>query len=113
MPATMRPITLLNSAIVLAATASFVVAQSPSIPPTAPALNSPASATMTTTTTAPSTSTTSTSSSAMPSEAEMMKMMTELAKLNENHKLLASMDGNWDYVIKLFIDAATTEKPQE
>lgn len=49
----------------------------------------------------------------MPSEADMMKMMTEMAKLNENHKLLASLDGNWDYVVKMWMDGDTTKKAQE
>ena len=30
----------------------------------------------------------------------MMNQMMELAKLNENHKLLADLDGTWDYVVK-------------
>lgn len=48
-----------------------------------------------------------------PSEAEMMKMMEEMAKLNDNHKLLASLDGNWTYVVKMWMDGDTTKKPQE
>ncbi|HEY6071069.1 MAG TPA: DUF1579 family protein, partial [Chthoniobacterales bacterium] len=38
-----------------------------------------------------------------PSAADMQKMMQqmmELSKTNENHKLLSSMDGNWDYIVK-------------
>jgi hypothetical protein len=38
-----------------------------------------------------------------PSAEEMQKMMQqmmELSKTNENHKLLSSMDGNWDYIVK-------------
>src|SRR5438067_1569581 len=35
-----------------------------------------------------------------PNAADMMKQMMEMSKLNENHKLLSSMDGNWDYTIK-------------
>lgn len=31
---------------------------------------------------------------------KMMQQMMELSKTNENHKLLSSMDGNWDYVVK-------------
>ena len=36
--------------------------------------------------------------------AEMMKQMMELSKTNENHKLLASMAGNWTYVNKMTMD---------
>jgi hypothetical protein len=49
----------------------------------------------------------------MPSDAEMMKMMMEMAKLNENHKLLASLDGTWNYVVKMWMNGDTTTKPQE
>ncbi len=38
-----------------------------------------------------------------PNEAEMMKQMAELAKLNENHKLLASMAGTWSYIVKFWM----------
>ena len=43
----------------------------------------------------------------------MMKQMLELSKLNENHKLLASMDGNWDYTVKLWMNPDPNAKPQE
>src|SRR5205807_10608601 len=102
----MRPTTLLQSFTILAATASIAIAQSPSAPPTAPNLNSPASGTTTSTTAsspASTTTTTTTSSSAMPSEAEMKQMM-ELAKLNDNHKLLASTAGTWSYTGKMWMD---------
>src|ERR1043166_8813912 len=108
----MRPTTLLKSFTILAATASIAFAQAPSIAPTAPSLNSPASGTTTTTTTAPATTTSSTSSS-MPNEAEMTKQMIEMGKLNENHKLLASMDGNWTFVVKMWMNGDTSAKPQE
>jgi hypothetical protein len=55
----------------------------------------------TTTTTAPATTTTSTSTT--PS-ADEMKQMMELAKLNDNHKLLASMAGTWSYTVKMWMD---------
>ncbi len=41
-----------------------------------------------------------------PSAADMQKMMaqmTELAKLNENHKLLADMAGTWTYTVKMWM----------
>ena len=36
----------------------------------------------------------------MPDQQEMMKQMMELAKPNENHKILADLAGNWTYKIK-------------
>lgn len=41
---------------------------------------------------------------AQPSEADMMAMMTELAKPGENHKLLASGVGQWTYTVKMWMD---------
>jgi len=40
-----------------------------------------------------------------------MKQMMELAKLNDNHKLLASMAGTWSYTVKMYMDPAG--KPTE
>src|SRR5437660_7172144 len=48
-----------------------------------------------------------------PSAADMMKQMMELSKLNENHKLLSSLDGNWDYTIKFWMNPDPNAKPQE
>jgi len=48
-----------------------------------------------------------------PNPADMMKQMMELSKLNENHKLLASLDGNWDYTIKFWMNPDPNAKPQE
>jgi hypothetical protein len=48
-----------------------------------------------------------------PNEAEMMKQMRELSKLNENHKLLASLAGNWTYDIKFWMNPDPNAKPQE
>src|SRR6202043_4209318 len=48
-----------------------------------------------------------------PNEAELMKQMMELSKLNENHKLLTSLDGNWDYNIKFWMNPDPNAKPQE
>ncbi len=48
------------------------------------------------------------------SAADMQKMMAqmmEFGKTNENHKLLASLDGNWDYTTKWWMDP--NAKPQE
>jgi hypothetical protein len=48
-----------------------------------------------------------------PNEAEMMKQMMELSKLNENHKLLASLAGNWTYNIRFWMNPDPSAKPQE
>jgi len=48
-----------------------------------------------------------------PSEADMMKQMVELSKMNENHKLLSSLDGNWNYAIKMWMNPDPNAKPQE
>ena len=40
-----------------------------------------------------------TSPAGQPNPQEMMKQMMELSKLNENHKLLTDLDGNWIYTI--------------
>jgi Protein of unknown function (DUF1579) len=52
-----------------------------------------------------------TKKTAQPPDAEMMKQMMELAKLNDNHKLLAGMVGNWSYTVKMWMDPAS--KPSE
>ena len=42
-----------------------------------------------------------------------MKQMMELSKMNENHKLLSSLDGNWTYTIKMWMNPDPNAKPQE
>jgi hypothetical protein len=65
----------------------------------------------------PTTSTTTvapnepTASATQPNEADMMKQMMEIAKLNENHKLLADLNGTWSYTIKFW--PAPGAPPQE
>ncbi len=51
------------------------------------------------------------SATGAPDDAEMMKQMMELSKLNENHKLLAQMAGDWTYTMKMWMapDAPPTE----
>ncbi len=44
---------------------------------------------------------------------KMMQQMMELSKLNENHKLLSSLDGNWDYTIKMWMNPDPSAKPEE
>src|SRR6266478_9197015 len=73
-------------------------APQPSTPPTS--LTSPAVS-------APATT------AASPNEAEMMKQMMELAKLNENHKLLADLAGTWSYTVKFWMNPDPNAKPQE
>jgi hypothetical protein len=48
-----------------------------------------------------------------PNPQEMMKQMIEMSKLNENHKLLASMDGNWSYTIKFWMNPDPNAPPQQ
>ena len=42
-----------------------------------------------------------------------MKQMMEMSKLNENHKLLADMNGSWNYTIKMWMNPDPNAKPQE
>ena len=54
--------------------------------------------------------------SGQPNAADMQKMMQqmmEMSKLNENHKLLSSLDGNWDYTIRFWMNPDPNAKPQE
>ena len=39
--------------------------------------------------------------------------MMEMSKLNENHKLLADMNGSWNYAIKMWMNPDPNAKPQE
>jgi Protein of unknown function (DUF1579) len=48
-----------------------------------------------------------------PNPQEMMKQMIEMSKLNENHKLLAGMDGNWNYTIKFWMNPDPSAPPQQ
>jgi hypothetical protein len=48
-----------------------------------------------------------------PNAADMMKQMMELSKIGENHKLLSSLDGSWDYTIKFWMNPDPNAKPQE
>jgi hypothetical protein len=71
-----------------------------------------------TTATSPAGATGSTSSqpatgAGEPNPMEMMKQMMEMSKLNENHKLLADMNGNWNFAIKMWMNPDPNAKPQE
>jgi hypothetical protein len=48
-----------------------------------------------------------------PNPQEMMKQMMEMSKLNENHKLLADMNGNWTYTIKFWMNPDPNAPPQQ
>jgi uncharacterized protein DUF1579 len=54
-----------------------------------------------------------TGGTAMPNQDEMMKQMMEMGKVNENHKLLSSLDGTWNYKIKFWMNGDPSSKPEE
>src|ERR1044071_9127091 len=78
--------------------ATSLFAQSPAI--------SPAASTGTTSS-QPATAT------GQPNPQEMMKQMMEMSKLNENHKLLADMDGSWNFNIKMWMNPDPNAPPQQ
>jgi hypothetical protein len=52
-------------------------------------------------------------SGGQPNPQEMMKQMMEMSKLNENHKMLADMNGTWNYTVKFWMNPDPNAKPQE
>ena len=88
-----RIISVLTAYLAIAFIASTIRAQSPApqpnVPSTAPAVSAPAT------------------TAASPDPAEMMKQMMEMAKLNENHKLLADLAGTWSYTVKMMAPGET------
>ncbi len=92
---TFTPLVIILFAIVIA---SPLFAQSPA--------TSPATATGSTAA-QPATAT------GQPNPQEMMKQMMEMSKLNENHKLLADMNGNWNYTIKFWMNPDPNAPPQQ
>jgi hypothetical protein len=48
------------------------------------------------------TSASGSSTNGAPPDAEMMKQMMELSKLNENHKLIGELAGTWTYTVKFW-----------
>lgn len=56
---------------------------------------------------------TSPPAAAQSNEPDMMKAMLELSQTNENHKLLASLNGNWEYTLKFWMNPDPNAKPQE
>jgi hypothetical protein len=84
-----RIFSTLTAFLAIAFIASTVCAQSPAPQPsvapttvTSPVVSAPATA-------------------ASPNPAEMMKQMMEMAKLNENHKLLGEFAGSWTTTVKM------------
>jgi hypothetical protein len=59
----------------------------------------------------PGASTSPAASSSQPNEADMMKQMIEMSKLNENHKLLADSLGTWSYTVKMWMNGDSNSKP--
>ena len=106
----LRPATLSLTLLFAAATISFAQEKSPPAKDPAaraarPRLAQPAEAQITHA---------ATTTAAQPSAADMKKMMAqmmELSKLNENHKLLASLDGTWNCNVKMWMDGDTSKKP--
>ncbi len=67
-----------------------------------------------TTTTAPAVATSPVAApSGQPDQAEMMKQMMEMMKLNDNHKLLAETTGTWSYTVKMWMNPDPNAKPTE
>src|ERR1043166_8946916 len=60
----------------------------------------------------PGTTTEATPATAQPNEAELMKQMAEMSKLNENHKLLTGLNGNWTFKIKFWMNPNPSAPPQ-
>ncbi len=79
---------------------SFAISSSAQSPATSPAVATSPAAAMS----APG---------APPNPQEMMKQMMEMSKLNENHKLLTDLNGNWNYTIKMWMNPDPNAKPQE
>src|SRR5713101_5370957 len=61
----------------------------------------------------PAAGTGTSASTGQPNAADMMKQMMELSKIGENLKLLSSLDGNWDYTIKFWMNPDPSAKPHE
>ncbi|PYK68503.1 MAG: hypothetical protein DME45_07010 [Verrucomicrobia bacterium] len=84
-----RIFSLLIALAAITSVVSVSFAQSPAPQPSAPAVSAPAA------------------TAASPNPAEMMKQMMEMAKLNENHKILADLAGSWSYTVKMMAPGET------
>jgi hypothetical protein len=96
--AAMKTFMALITILFATVTAPSLFAQTPATSPPAASVHS---------------ATQSTGATGMPDPQEMMKQMMEMSKLNENHKLLADMDGNWNFAIKMWMNPDPNAKPQE
>jgi hypothetical protein len=63
--------------------------------------------------TSPAASASQTAATGQPNPAEMMNQMIELAKLNDNHKLLANLAGTWSYKVKFWMNPDPKAPPSE
>ena len=84
-----RNFSLLIALAAITSVVSVSFAQSPAPQPSAAAVSAPAA------------------TAASPNPAEMMKQMMEMAKLNENHKILADLAGSWSYTVKMMAPGET------
>lgn len=99
-------------AIVTIISISSVSAQDPKgSASTAPSPVMPPTTTTSSSTTSSGTGGTGNAPAGMPSQEDMMKMMMENGKVTDNHKLLTSLDGTWNYTVKMWMDPSG--KPQE
>jgi len=94
----MKTFTALITILFATVIATSLFAQAPATSPPAASVHS---------------ATQSTGATGMPDPQEMMKQMMEMSKLNENHKLLADMNGNWNFSIKMWMNPDPNAKPQE
>jgi Protein of unknown function (DUF1579) len=53
------------------------------------------------------------STAAKPNDAQMMTMMTDLAKPGENHKVIEGLAGSWTYTTKFWLSPDTNTPPIE
>ena len=101
--------------VALAASSAFAQTSTPAVAtsPSAVTATSPAAETTSPAVKTTTPATTTTTAPAQPSAdmQEMMKVMMEMGKVGENHKLLAELAGNWTYTVKMWMDPAG--KPQE
>jgi hypothetical protein len=95
---TMKTFTSLITILFATVIATSLFAQTPATSPPAASVRS---------------ATQSTGATGQPDPQEMMKQMMEMSKLNENHKLLADMNGNWNFAIKMWMSPDPNAKPQE
>jgi hypothetical protein len=52
-------------------------------------------------------------SAGQPGSPDMTKEMMALSQPNDNHKLLSSLDGSWDFALKFWMNPDPNAKPEE